>query len=267
MGVVRKTRRGAMLVEKQQWFVRLIGQGVSNSEACRIVGVNRRMGTRWRYGRTIVNSAGGPVHYPPVTLTAPKAEHPRYLSLAERTTIADLRRAGVSVGDIADELGRAASTVSRELRRNTDNRGRYLPATAQQLSTQRRSQPARTRRVTAELYPAPASPVHADVRELAGLDGLVERATHYLDAEQPVRALHLLEIALAGGADHAAALRARASRRSSRGFVAQLLVERNRVVERLGGVGVVVNHWRALLGVARRRTDRANIYGNTVNYE
>jgi transposase, IS30 family len=46
---------------------------------------------------------------------------------AERTTIADLRRAGVSVRDIADEFGRAASTVSRELRRNGDDRGRYLP--------------------------------------------------------------------------------------------------------------------------------------------
>ncbi len=30
--------RGGMVVEKQEWFVRLIVQGVSNSEACRIVG-------------------------------------------------------------------------------------------------------------------------------------------------------------------------------------------------------------------------------------
>jgi len=83
-----------MLVEKQEWFARLITQRVSNSEACRIVGINRRTGTRWRYGRTILNTAGEAVHYPPVRLTAPKAPHPRYLSLAERTTIADLHRAG-----------------------------------------------------------------------------------------------------------------------------------------------------------------------------
>ena len=94
MGAVRKTRRGLMLVEKQEWFARLITQGASNSEACRIVGINRRTGTRWRYGRTILNTAGEAVHYPPVRLTAPKAPHPRYLSLAERTTIADLHRAG-----------------------------------------------------------------------------------------------------------------------------------------------------------------------------
>ena len=39
MGAGRKTRHGVMLVEKQEWFARLITQGVSNSEACAIVGV------------------------------------------------------------------------------------------------------------------------------------------------------------------------------------------------------------------------------------
>ncbi len=60
MGAQRKTRRGKMLVEKQEWFGRLIAQGVGPSEACRIVGINRRTGARWRYGRTIRNSAGEP---------------------------------------------------------------------------------------------------------------------------------------------------------------------------------------------------------------
>ena len=147
MGAVRKTRHGVMLVEKQEWFARLIAQGVSNSEACRIVGINRRTGTRWRYGRTILNTVGEAVHYRPVRLTTPTEPHLRYLSLAERTTIADLHRAGVSVRGIAEELGRAASTVSRELRRNTDGRGRYLPATAQRLSVDRRFRISRTRRL------------------------------------------------------------------------------------------------------------------------
>ena len=57
MGAERKTRprgrpSGGMLVEEQEWFGRLIAQGVGNSEACRIVGIDRRTGTRWRYGRT-----------------------------------------------------------------------------------------------------------------------------------------------------------------------------------------------------------------------
>lgn len=57
---------GGMLVEEREWFGRLIVQGISNSEACRIVGVDRKTGTRWRYGRTVVNKAGDPVHYPAV---------------------------------------------------------------------------------------------------------------------------------------------------------------------------------------------------------
>lgn len=149
MGAVAKSRRGRVLAEKQEWFARLIRQGVGNSEACRIVGVNRRTGTRWRYGRTILNTVGEAVHYPAVTSTVSKPVHPRYLSPEERTTIADLRRVGTSVHDIARALGRAASTVSRELRRNTDERGRYLPATAQRLSTERRSR-VRPRRVSVD---------------------------------------------------------------------------------------------------------------------
>ena len=179
MRAVRKTRRGVMLVEKQEWFARLIGQGVSNSEACRIVGINRRTGTRWRFGRSIRNTAGEPVHYPPVTFTAPKAEHPRYLSLAERTTIADLRRAGVSVRDIAYELGRAASTVSRELRRNADDRGRYLPATAQRLSIERRSRSARTRRLTGD------EQLYGVVADLLGKRWSPEQIAHELRMHFP----------------------------------------------------------------------------------
>ena len=178
MGAVRKSRRGVMLVEKQEWFARVIAQGVSNSEACRIVGINRRTGTRWRYGRTILNTAGEAVHYPPVRLAAPTAPHPRYLSLTERTTIADLHRAGVGVRGIADELGRAASTVSRELRRNTD-RGRYLPATAQQLSLERRSRALRTRRLVRD------EQLHRVVTELLGKRWSPEQVAHELRLHFP----------------------------------------------------------------------------------
>ncbi len=55
---------GVALTEKRARFVALIRQGVSNSEACRLVGVNRKTGTRWRYGRTIRNTVGEPVPYP-----------------------------------------------------------------------------------------------------------------------------------------------------------------------------------------------------------
>jgi transposase, IS30 family len=179
VGAVRQSRRGVMLVEKQQWFARVIAQGVSNSEACRIVGINRRTGTRWRYGRTIPNTAGEAVHYPPVRLTAPRAPHPRYLSIAERTTIADLHRAGVGVRGIADEMGRAASTVSRELRRNTDVRGRYLPATAQRLSSERRCRTSRTRRLGRD------EQLHGVLTKLLGKRWSPEQVAHELRLHFP----------------------------------------------------------------------------------
>ncbi|VBA38817.1 hypothetical protein LAUMK191_05623 [Mycobacterium attenuatum] len=55
----RKTRgrgrpRGGTLVDEQERFGRLIAQGVRNSQACRIVGIDRRTGTRWRSGRVVV---------------------------------------------------------------------------------------------------------------------------------------------------------------------------------------------------------------------
>ena len=179
MGAGRKTRRGEMVVEKQERFVRLIAQGVSNSQACRIVGINRRTGTRWRYGRTIRNTAGQPVHYPPVSGAEPKPRHPRYLSLAERTMIADLRRAGVSMRDIAEQLGRAASTVSRELRRNADDQGRYLPATAQRLAGERQSRPSRTRRLAGD------EQLYGVVAELLGKRWSPEQIAHELPMRFP----------------------------------------------------------------------------------
>jgi hypothetical protein len=50
----------------------------------------------------------------------------RYLSFAEREEIALLNAQGTGVRQIARELGRAPSTVSRELRRNAATRGGKL---------------------------------------------------------------------------------------------------------------------------------------------
>jgi IS30 family transposase len=58
----------------------------------------------------------------------------RYLSFAEREEIALLRAQGCSMQDVARRIGRAASTVSRELRRNAATRGgglEYRATTAQ----------------------------------------------------------------------------------------------------------------------------------------
>ncbi len=135
------------LTAQRELYARLVGQGMSNSEACRQVGVNRRTGTRWRFGRSIPATSGPPLQYPAVITTEPRPISPRYLSEDERVVIADLRRAGATVRAIGAELGRSPSTVSRELTRNADpDTCRYRPARAQRLAAERRARP-RTRRV------------------------------------------------------------------------------------------------------------------------
>lgn len=63
---------------------------------------------------------------------------PRYLSLIERERIHDLRSRGDSIRAIARALGRSASTISRELARNTATTVGYLPYAAHRLAASRR---------------------------------------------------------------------------------------------------------------------------------
>ncbi len=129
---------------KREQFARLIGQGVSSSQACRIVGVNRRTGKRWRHGRTITSSNGKRLHYPPVINVGKREISSRYLSEDERVRIGDLHRAGHGVREIAAEIGRNASTISRELRHNRDSASSsYRPFTAERMAVQRRARPGR----------------------------------------------------------------------------------------------------------------------------
>lgn len=123
----RRTPTGGVQAEKQQRYGRLIAQGINNAEACRLVGIDRKTGNRWRYGRSVRNTAGEVVHYPPVKIKPAKQRSPRYLSEHERIVIADLLGVGRTVRAIARELGRSPSTVGREICRNRDARGRYRP--------------------------------------------------------------------------------------------------------------------------------------------
>jgi transposase, IS30 family len=65
-----------------------------------------------------------------------------HLRLEERERLAALKAEGLSLRAIAARLGRAASTVSRELRRNALPRGGYLPAHAEGCYLERRQRPA-----------------------------------------------------------------------------------------------------------------------------
>jgi transposase, IS30 family len=137
----RRTPKGGVQVEKQQQYLRLIAQGVNNAEVCRIAGVNRKTGNRWRYGRSVRNSAGVLVQYAPVKLTEAKVRSPRYLSEQERIVIADLLCAKLTVRGIARRLGRSPSTISR----NSDLDGRYRPHHAEHAARVRAGKPRKRR--------------------------------------------------------------------------------------------------------------------------
>ncbi|WP_435819527.1 IS30 family transposase [Micromonospora tulbaghiae] len=112
---------------------------MSTSEACRLVGINRKTGHRWRYGRTRQTKAGQQ-GVPPAA--RPLAVSDRFLSQAERIVIADRLREGASQAAIAAELRRSPGTISREIRRNRHpDSGDYRPYAAQQRADSRRPRP------------------------------------------------------------------------------------------------------------------------------
>jgi transposase, IS30 family len=96
-------------------FWRLIGADCSVQAAAAAVGVSWTRGKRW------FAQAGGMA---PMSLAEPSG---RYLSLAERETIDLCWSEGWSQVEIARELGRARSTISRELARNRLARGQRKP--------------------------------------------------------------------------------------------------------------------------------------------
>jgi transposase, IS30 family len=65
-----------------------------------------------------------------------------HLTFEERERLAASKAEGLSLRAIAARLGRAASTVSRELRRNALPRGGYLPVHAEGCYLERRQRPA-----------------------------------------------------------------------------------------------------------------------------
>ena len=118
--------------EDRQRFWRAIAAGCSSEEAARTAGVSGPVGVRW------FRDGGG---MPPISL-APVSE--RYLSFAEREEIAILHAQQLGVRAIARCVGRSASTISRELRRNASTRSHaavYRATTAQWHAERRASRP------------------------------------------------------------------------------------------------------------------------------
>ena len=121
--------RGAQVV-----FWRKIVAGWSSEDAAVAVGVSPPVGSRW------FREGGG---MSPICLSAPSG---RYLSFADREEIALLKAQHLSVREIARRVGRDASTISRELRRNAATRAGALEyrASVAQWHAERRARRPKT---------------------------------------------------------------------------------------------------------------------------
>ncbi|AOS94904.1 IS30 family transposase (plasmid) [Mycobacterium intracellulare subsp. chimaera] len=123
----------------------LRARGWSVRAAAREVGVSRSAATNWARGYKTYRNGVVVGFVPPLDRLAVREISPRYLSQDERIKIADLRRCGLSIRAIAVLVGRAASTISRELRRNAAADCRYQPFEAHRRATARRARHHRRR--------------------------------------------------------------------------------------------------------------------------
>lgn len=124
--------------EARRRFVELMSQGWSLRAACVEVGVSRSAGQRWKNGARVRRPDGTVLVVPPLEPLAVRQISPRFLSEDERMKIADLASRGLGPTAIGREVGRSASTISRELRRNLHPTGQYRPFHAHSAAAVRR---------------------------------------------------------------------------------------------------------------------------------
>ena len=138
-------------------YDRLRASGVRQREAAARVGVHERTARDWDRGIRKSNGArlypdGWRIDYTTgmtCTVTATSAPslaaveavlHPRFLTVTERESIADMRRDGRSLRAIGRALGRPASTIKREIDARAVD-GVYRPHQAQRAWAKGRSRP------------------------------------------------------------------------------------------------------------------------------
>jgi len=130
---------------KRQRFVELRERRWSILAAAREVGVSRTTGNNWSRGYKTYRHGQLVGFVPALERLAVRQISRRFLSQDERIEIADLRHAGLTSRQIAHRLGRAPSTVSRELRRNATTSRGYRPFDAHRRATARRARNHRRR--------------------------------------------------------------------------------------------------------------------------
>ena len=74
--------------------------------------------------------------------------HYKHITIEERENLLRLLSEGKKIREIAKKIGRAASTISRELKRNTKQKEKYSPSKAQFRYCQRRKRCGRKRKLT-----------------------------------------------------------------------------------------------------------------------
>lgn len=104
------------------------------------------------------------------------------ITLEERYAINVMRKHRYSIRAIARELGRAPSTISRELWRNLRPSGRYVPAIAHSYATARRRRSRRNARITTETWTV--------VDRYLRMDWSPEQVSGFLKAEGILRISH-----------------------------------------------------------------------------
>jgi IS30 family transposase len=157
---------GKSVRSQRDKFLKLRSEGMTRTQAMVQVGTDKRSAQDWDkgirpfYGGRIYPD-GRVVKYSTTERLAnvqkPRTAHvhgekvdlerlerpvsSRFLQLQERERLHDLRRRGNSIRAIARELGRAPSTISRELRRNTTSSLGYMPYGAHRAAATRRPRP------------------------------------------------------------------------------------------------------------------------------
>jgi len=137
--VVSKPRR-------REEYLQLRTEGFTRREATLKTGVHERSARDWDQGIVRSNNSriypgGRIINYNKGVSNKHKADgvsllmlqrklSPRFLSLIDREKIRDLHTSGTSVRSIAAIMGRAPSTISRELRRNRGDPQTYEPYAA-----------------------------------------------------------------------------------------------------------------------------------------
>ena len=132
-------RRPKSLARRQ--FMELIARGWPLATAARQAGVSRSVAYLWRDGAMLRDKNGSVRNVAPLFPPALKPISVRSFSEEKRIRIADLASRGVGPTVIGVMLGRSASTISRELRRNRHHSGQYRPFHAHRQAALRRRRP------------------------------------------------------------------------------------------------------------------------------